>query len=156
MRLVTSRAAAGGFTLVELMLAVAIMLTLAAVALPAYSQALDAAQVTRAVGDVRTLSRDVLAHRLTFGAVPDTLAELDKGELRDPWGNLYQYLAFRLGDDIPNGARKDKWLKPLNSLHDLYSMGKDGESKASLSAHVSRDDIVMANDGAFIGLAVNF
>ena len=135
-------------------------------------EALDAAKVTRAVGDVRTLSRDVLAYRLTEGALPETILDLDKGDIREPWGNPYEYLNYAATgngggkgnwkkDDggipkNPKGARKDKWLKPLNSLYDLYSKGRDGESLPPLSAKVSWDDIVMASDGAFIGLAKDF
>ena len=165
---VTRPTAADGFSMIELMIAVAILLTLFAAAMPAYSQALDAAKVTRAVGDVRTLSRDVLAHRLTFDELPKTLLDLDRGDLRDPWGRPYQYLNFALatpggnskakagGGAPPKGARKDKFLVPINSLYDLYSVGKDGLSAAPLGARHSRDDIVMANDGAFIGLAKEF
>jgi hypothetical protein len=35
----------------------------------------------------------------------------------------------------------------------LYSMGPDGRSSLPLAAKHSRDDIVRANDGAFIGAA---
>ena len=56
----------------------------------------------------------------------------------------------------PAGARKDKWLVPINSLYDLYSTGRDGETTPPLSAKASWDDIIMANDGAFIGLAKEF
>jgi general secretion pathway protein G len=35
-------------------------------------------------------------------------------------------------------------------------MGKDGESVAPLTAAKSRDDVVRAANGAFIGLASNF
>ena len=54
------------------------------------------------------------------------------------------------------GARKDKFLVPLNSLYDLYSLGKDGESVPPLAAKASWDDIIMANDGGFVGLAKDF
>ena len=54
------------------------------------------------------------------------------------------------------GARKDKFLVPLNSLYDLYSMGKDGESVPPLTAAQSWYDVIMANDGGFVGLAKNF
>ena len=49
--------------------------------------------------------------------------------------------------------RKDKYLVPINSDFDLYSMGKDGQSAAALTAKISKDDIVRANDGQYIGLA---
>lgn len=64
-----------------------------------------------------------------------------------------QYLNFALGTGQP---RKDHALHPLNTEFDLYSKGKDGESQAPLSANVSRDDIIRANDGQYIGLASNY
>jgi general secretion pathway protein G len=42
---------------------------------------------------------------------------------------------------------------PLNSDYDLYSSGPDGESRSPLTAAPSRDDIVRANNGGYIGLA---
>ena len=54
------------------------------------------------------------------------------------------------------GVRKDRFLVPLNTDYDLYSMGKDGESTAPLTARQSRDDIIRADNGGFIGLASEF
>ena len=45
---------------------------------------------------------------------------------------------------------------PINSSYDLYSMGKDGKTTAALTASASADDIIRANDGAFIGRASEF
>jgi general secretion pathway protein G len=53
-------------------------------------------------------------------------------------------------------ARKDYFLVPLNSEYDLYSVGKDGESRPPLSVPVSADDVIRANDGAYVGLAANY
>jgi general secretion pathway protein G len=52
--------------------------------------------------------------------------------------------------------RKDGKLNPLNTDFDLYSLGRDGESRETLNARPSRDDIVRANNGAFIGLAEDY
>jgi general secretion pathway protein G len=52
--------------------------------------------------------------------------------------------------------RTDKNLVPLNSDYDLYSMGKDGESQIPLTVKISHDDIIRANDGAFVGLAIDY
>jgi general secretion pathway protein G len=52
--------------------------------------------------------------------------------------------------------RKDRFLVPINTDYDLYSMGKDGRSSPPLTAKASRDDIIRANDGAYIGLASNY
>jgi general secretion pathway protein G len=53
-------------------------------------------------------------------------------------------------------CRKDGKPNPLNSDYDLYSMGADGDSMGPLSATASRDDIVRANNGAFIGLGEEY
>jgi general secretion pathway protein G len=65
------------------------------------------------------------------------------------------------GDDGEDGTakakmRKDHNLVPVNTDFDLYSMGKDGESRAPFTAKVSHDDIVRANNGQFIGLVSNY
>jgi general secretion pathway protein G len=60
------------------------------------------------------------------------------------------------GGNPPVQPRKDRFLVPINSDFDLYSMGKDRETVAPLTAKKSHDDIVRANDGAFVGLASEF
>ena len=73
----------------------------------------------------------------------------------DPWGNPYQYLNF--ADTKGKGAmRKDRFLVPINSYFDLYSIGKDGQSVPPLTAKVSKDDIIWANDGDYVGLASQY
>jgi general secretion pathway protein G len=47
-------------------------------------------------------------------------------------------------------------MVPINTDFDLYSMGRDGQSLAPLAAPTSRDDVVRAANGAFIGLASKF
>jgi len=76
----------------------------------------------------------------------------------DPWGRPYVYLKFppSKGKAPPGGARKDRFLVPINSAFDLYSLGKDGNSVAPLTAAASRDDVIVANDGGFVGLASNY
>ena len=71
----------------------------------------------------------------------------------DPWGRPYEYLNITLS---PSLARKDLALHPINSDFALYSKGKDGASQPPLTAATSRDDIVRANDGQFIGLASTY
>lgn len=60
------------------------------------------------------------------------------------------------GGSYMGQVRKDRNLVPINSNFDLYSMGQDGQSRPPLTARVSRDDIIYANDGAFIGLAEDY
>jgi general secretion pathway protein G len=70
----------------------------------------------------------------------------------DPWGYPYVYRPVT----GPGGARKDKFMVPLNTDFDLYSVGADGESVAPLSAARSKDDIIRALNGGWVGLASNF
>ena len=75
--------------------------------------------------------------------------------MRDPWGNADQYLSH---DDVKGKGnfRKDKNIVPINSDYDLYSMGPDGDSVPPLTATPSRDDIVRANNGRFVGIAADY
>jgi general secretion pathway protein G len=45
---------------------------------------------------------------------------------------------------------------PINTDFDLYSMGPDGRSAPPLTASDSRDDIVRANNGRFVGIAADY
>lgn len=117
---------------------------------------LERAKVARAIGDLRALSQELSA----LDTLPASLAAINRGSLRDPWGRAYRYLLFPPrrggGNAPPNGARKDRFLVPINSRFDLYSVGPDGLSTPPLTAKTSRDDVVVANDGAFIGRAVDY
>ncbi|RKZ94457.1 MAG: prepilin-type cleavage/methylation domain-containing protein, partial [Gammaproteobacteria bacterium] len=73
----------------------------------------------------------------------------------DPWGNLYQFL--NMSTVVGNGQkRKDKNLVPLNTDYDLYSSGPDGQSVGPLTAAKSRDDIIRANNGGYVGKAEDY
>ena len=146
---------ASGFTVVEFLIAMAVVLTIAAIAIPNYLAALDQAKIARAVGDIRTIGNAVVGYDLINGVYPDTLDQVGYGANLDPWGTPYQYLNFA----SVNGKgkmRKDRFLVPINTYFDLYSMGKDQQTVTPLTAPVSKDDIIWANDGAFIGLASDY
>jgi len=129
---------------------------LAALAIPNYSRVRERAQVAKAIGDIRTIQLDIQDYTLTSGGTPPaSLADVGRGGLLDPWGNPYQYLVIA-GKKGKGGFRKDRFLVPINSDYDLYSMGPDGASAGPLSAKASRDDIIRANDGGFVGLAADF
>ncbi|HJR69061.1 MAG TPA: prepilin-type cleavage/methylation domain-containing protein, partial [Gammaproteobacteria bacterium] len=72
----------------------------------------------------------------------------------DPWGRPYVYR--RAADASRAQLRKDGELVPLNTDFDLYSLGPDGVSALALPAAPSRDDVVRAANGAFIGVAANY
>lgn len=203
-----------GFTIVELIIVVAILGALAGLAMPAYLGYLDKARLARCIVEIRSIERVVNAYETANGLFPNTLAEAGAGDMVDPWGNAYEYLNIAalslpgnngnaggnggnanpggngnsggngggggnsggnggkktsfwfLSDDAyaasANGnadkgkPRKDRFLHPINSDYDLYSMGKDGESVEPLTAKKSLDDVIRANDGSFVGLAADF
>jgi general secretion pathway protein G len=140
-----------GFTLIELLAAVSIIGTLAAIAVPKSREMVDRARVAKAIGDIQAISVDLD----TQDTLPDDLTFFGPVKL-DPWGHPYQYNRFPTNKQVPQGARRDRFLVPINSTYDLFSAGKDGESQPSLNTKASKDDIIRANDGGFVGLAERY
>ncbi len=147
------------------MVVIAIMMTLAAMGIPAFADAIDSAYVAQAIGDIRTLQTEITRFAGVMGKLPDSLNELGISDLVDPWGNPYVYLNFANaakdqhwgGSEEGTGKpRKDKFLVPINTTYDLYSMGEDGETDEDLLADKSQDDVVRASDGSFVGLASQY
>lgn len=142
-----------GVTLLELLITVGLIGVLSAVAIPSYQAYLERAKIAAAKADILEISF-MLERYLTFkNAYPTTLAELGAARL-DPWGATYRYLSMD-GANVGQ-KRKDKSLHPLNSDYDLYSMGPDGRSQTPLTASASRDDIIRANNGGFVGVAEDY
>ena len=151
----TKRTGQHGFTLIELLITIAIIFTLAAIAIPNLLAAVNQARIAKAVGDIRAIGDELEAYNLTNYQYPNTLADIGRDTFPDPWGNAYQYLNF--ANTKGKGAmRKDRFLVPINTYFDLYSMGQDGKSVPPLTAKASKDDIIWANDGDFIGLASQY
>jgi general secretion pathway protein G len=139
-----------GFTLVELLIIVAILTIIATIAVAIYTRALENSRVTRAIGDIRTMGGDITLFYTNNRRYPDSLAEVGHGDRIDPWGHPYYYLNIET-NEAKGKMRKDRFLVPLNSDYDLYSAGPDGQSVSALTARASRDDIIRANDGGYVG-----
>ena len=147
--------ARAGFTLIELMMVCAIIGTLSAIAIPHLKDSVKGAKVSRAAQEIRVLEVDIASYEAGFNKLPPDLASIGRGGMLDPWGNPYEYTNLQTVKG-KGKARKDKFLVPLNSDYDLWSDGEDGASVGPLTAKASRDDIVRANDGSFVGLASKY
>lgn len=148
-----------GFTLIEMLIVTIMIGTLSMMAAPRVQAARRLAENARAIGDIKALETDLYTYEATTGVFPDDLAAIGRDDLRDPWGRPYEYLRIKGYDGKgkrPKGARKDRFLVPINSDFDLFSVGPDGESTAPLTAAKSADDIVRANNGGFVGPATEF
>ncbi len=148
------RSSRTAFTLIELIAVMTLIGLLTGLAVPRYRGIVDKARVAKAIGDIKALQTDILSQ----DSLPPSLAAINRASLMDPWGRPYVYYKFPkpMGGGPPPGTRKDKFLVPVNSDFDLYSMGKDGATALPFPAGPARDDVVRANDGGFIGLAKNF
>jgi len=181
-----------GFTLIEIMIVLAIIGLLSVIAGSRYLGYIEKVRVASAAASIRAIEVALDDFVRFEHPLPATLSEIGLGNMVDPWGHSFAYLPFTTtsngsgnsggnsggsggsgnsggnsggsgdsgsgsgGGSYIGKARKDHFLVPLNSDYDLYSVGKDGESRAPLSAPQSADDVIRANDGAYIGLAANY
>ena len=127
---------------------------LLAIGLPTYAGYIKQNERAVAISDIHKISMALERYHSFHSVYPEDLSDAVGSKL-DPWGNPYQFL--NLATVQGNGkVRKDKNLVPINSDYDLYSMGEDGKSVSPLTAKHSRDDIVRAGNGQFVGLAEEF
>jgi general secretion pathway protein G len=142
-----------GFTLIEVMIALVVVALLSSLAYPAYTAQVNRSRVAQAVADIKDLEIRLERYLTDHGSYPTSLTAAGMSQL-DPWGNAYQYL--NMEGASTGQVRKDHSLHPLNTDYDLYSMGADGQSVSPLTARQSRDDIVRARNGSFVGLASDY
>ena len=159
-----------GFTLVEIVVALAIIGILAAIAIPAYTNYVDRSLVKLTIKNIRILEQSIKTFEFENMRLPNTLNELGPVEMLgangnsvtqsppflDPYGNAYRYLSFA---NEPSGwpnCRRDGVDKPLSVDYDLYSMGADGVTHKKINMPESRDDIIRARSGKFVDLATKY
>ena len=126
----------GGFTLLEVIIAVTIVALLAALVVPRLTRFLGQAHEDKATAEVNTLANQARLYITTetTGVLTDdfTLEVLldgddsyleNENQLIDPWGNNYEIM-------IPGDINRD---------FDVYSYGPDGKQ--------SEDDIIHGSNG---------
>jgi general secretion pathway protein G len=143
-----------GFTIVELMLVVALVGVLAAVALPSYTAHINRSRSLAAATEITAMSIVIAHYADDNPSYPESLADVHMAGRTDPWGQPYQY--YNIDAHGRGGARKDHALNPLNTDLDLYSVGADGKTSKQISQKTSLDDVLRARNGKFAGLASDF
>jgi general secretion pathway protein G len=146
---------ARGMSIVELMLVVLILMILSVLAVSGYSNYRERIRVSQAITDIAAMSVQIKHYMVDNPGPPPSLAAIGLGNRIDPWGRPYFYLDLTTQKGKGN-SRRDRKLNPLNTDFDLYSAGSDGLTQTQLNAHNSRDDVIRARDGKFIGLASDF
>ena len=138
------------FTLVELLVVVAILGVLATLVIPAYGHLVLKAKISRAVSEIRVIEKDIVAQMIEKNTLPNALNDIGRGTLLDPWGNPYQYLK------IGNPGAPREFIVELNTDFDLYSMGPDGLTQQVITDANSLDDVLRASDGNWVGVAEKY
>jgi len=144
-----------GFTLLELLITLAILVVVAGIAYVAYNGYIETARISNAIKQINVMSLIISDYKTDKGQFPDSLQDVGLDTMEDPWGHPYRYLNIETAKGLGK-VRKDHNLVPLNTDYDLYSTGKDGASVSPLTAPVSHDDIVRANNGGYVGLASGY
>ena len=144
-----------GFSAIEILIALSIIALLAAIAVPSYQSYVDKKNITKAKSDIVEIQVAIDKFYVLNNRFPDSLEDIGKDQLTDPWSNTYFYVNVTQAKN-KGSVRKDKNLTPVNSDYDLYSAGKDGATRLPFTAKDSRDDIVRCNNGTFIGLVEDY
>ena len=157
-----------GLTFLELLVASVIACILIVIAVPVFGTGqpdcdnpgarqgpLMRAKIAQVTGDIGEIHLAASRFELSNNRYPVDLAEIGLDDLRDPWGHPYRYLVVFGRQDV-GPVRKDHNLKPVNSAYDIYSVGPDGVTASPFTSTPGKDDIVMANDGDYFGLACQY
>ena len=145
-----------GLTLVEVMIVIVIIGILSSIAIPNYLSSKEKARMAATISEIKILEKLIIGYNIDHGSYPENLNKLGMKKLKDPWGNPYQYFKIEGKGGGVGKMRKDHHMVPVNSDFDLYSKGKDGKSQTPFTAEASRDDIVRANNGRYIGLVSDY
>jgi general secretion pathway protein G len=162
-----------GYTLIELIIAVLIVLTLAAIAVPLTADYIHRANVVRAITEIRMVEKEIIFFETEKGYYPggkkpiitfmlESMHEIGKDDFKDPWGTPYQYRNLAQGPHTGGGkpkfCRRDRSFNPLNYDFDIYSVGPDRQvpSHSQITADKGADDIVRAANGRYVGEGAKF
>jgi general secretion pathway protein G len=135
-----------GFTLLELMIVVAILGIVASVGVPQYVSALGIARVAKAKQELVTIAQAVDSYTANNGGqLPLSLHQVGFGGRRDPWGLPYCYLNY--GDGTGDGlqwAISAGLVDPAAIKSSSSGGGGEGGAGAGVAPGFSRGGFVEA------------
>ncbi len=158
----------GGFTLMNLLATLIILSILLVFGVPLLADSgIDCkdpdkrlgywtrARVANAVGKLGEVNLKVQMFELSHDRYPTSMNELNLSDPNDPWGNPYVFLNHA---DVNGNGPKRKFhdAVPVNSYFDVYSMGPDGKTATPFTSMPGADDIVIANNGQYVGVACHY
>lgn len=143
--------------MIELVIVGALIGTLSMIVVPVLFGHTERLRREQVLVDLAEMDAGIAVYVMDNNTLPLSLNEVGYGSLVDAWGRPYQYLNIMAGGPGVKGKRrKDHFMVPVNSDYDLYSMGPDGKSRPPFTAKASRDDIVRASNGSWIGPVSEF
>ncbi len=146
-----------GFTLLELAIVVLVAALIIGTSTPVYMHIIDNKRIDLAVAEISGLQKDIDRYGRKNSRFPDSLTKIYPTSPVDPWGNPYKYINIK--NAVAPGMlnpRTDMNLKRLNADYDVYSDGADKTSLSPVAANASRDDIIRARNGNYIGVASKY
>lgn len=145
-----------GITLVELAIVVLVAALIIGTITPVYLHIVERKRTDLAISEITRLQKDIDRFNRKNARFPADLTEAFGTAPVDPWGMPYHYTNIRNNTGAAANPRTGVNLNRLNADYDLYSDGPDQDSLSPIGANESRDDIIRAKNGSYVGIASEY